>query len=269
MTTIKFARGTRTALDARAQAGTITPYQPYFLTGRNELAIGTTSSDYVTIGMDRGASKEILVPMYVDPVSNPTAWATMTAQCSNMRGTITAIANPADGPGTAAASAYTTVIANHQAAGGKVIGYILSLEGTRDIALMKADVDNWIAFYPTLDGIFVDEMSNDENAAHIALYMQIHDYIKAKSPNLRIVANPGINGSETYMPACDTMIVFEDTPTVFASYVQSAWNAKYPEDRFGMLFFGCAQADMDTLLPQVTAMGIKSVYFTNDVLSNP
>lgn len=213
--------------------------------------------------------KELLVPAYFDPTDHPTLWGQLNTAAAAGKSVVTAIANVNDGPGASQRADFTSVIGALQAVGGKVLGYILSGTGTRDIALMKADVDNWLSWYPTLDGIFVDEMSVDANATHIQLYEDIYAYIKGKDADLRVVSNPGTNGVEAYMNGTDVMVIFEDTYANLASYAQDAWNAKYPPDAFAMLVTTCTEADMNAALPTVSSMRAHSCYFTDDTGSNP
>ena len=212
-------------------------------------------------------NREILIPAYFDPTDSPKLWTQLNNAANSKE--IVAIANPNNGPGKKQQESYASAINALKTNGGKTVGYILSGYGKRGIDLMKKDIDNWLTWYPGIDGIFVDEMSNTNKADHINLYQDIFNYIKGKNTNLRVIGNPGINTLEAYMPTVDTVIIYEDTQANFKSYKQDAWNLRYDASRFGMLFYNATEADMNSLGATIDTMHVGSRYCTNDKLNNP
>ena len=68
----------------------------------------------------------VVIPMYIDPGSSPSAWDEVIAQKKlHPAVPILLIANPNSGPGTYKEAQYVTYIAKERAAGVKVIGYVL------------------------------------------------------------------------------------------------------------------------------------------------
>src|SRR5205085_3190312 len=104
-------------------------------------------------------SAATIVPLYTNP-SDPSWNAVIAAKMQHPKVGVVAIVNPADGPGSAADSGYTSGIARLTAAGIKVIGYVATGYASRTPAVVDADVDRWKSFYPGLGGIFFDEQSN-------------------------------------------------------------------------------------------------------------
>ena len=55
-----------------------------------------------------------------------------------------------------------------------MIGYIYSSYAARPLDQVKADVDRYDGFY-TLDGFFIDEVTNDANEAHLDYYAALYE----------------------------------------------------------------------------------------------
>src|SRR3954466_3215383 len=184
------------------------------------LALVSTSAS-VSRAMD------LLVPAYFYPTGVGDDWSRMTTAAKQI--SLTAIMNPGNGPGTVVDSNYVNVVNSLRGAGGRVIGYIYSDYGNRSLATLKSEVDTWARLYP-IDGIFVDEMANDNNATHQSYYAQLYTYIKSKSKDFTVVGNPGSDTLEAYAtpsPGADTFVTYEG----FAGYgsdTPAAWTSKYP-----------------------------------------
>jgi len=99
-------------------------------------------------------------------------------------GASTVVMNPNSGPGTAPIPDYQRVIDYCHARGQHVIAYVHTSYGGRTAAAVKADIDTSYAFYPGIDGIFLDGMSNA--ASTRSYYQYLYAAIKAK-PGVRII----------------------------------------------------------------------------------
>ena len=137
---------------------------------------------------------DIVVPAYIYPdVQGLKYWNQMVASASKV--SLTVILNPNSGPGSyrprppdklcldaRAADVDPTLVGlvkQLRAKGSKVIGYVYSQGGKRNLSKVYSDVDKYISYYP-IDGIFVDEMSND--AKTVGYYKSLYTYIKGKNP---------------------------------------------------------------------------------------
>src|SRR5205814_2638949 len=135
---------------------------------------------------------------------------------------------------------YTRAVSALRNSGGLVIGYVYSSYTMRAIAEVKTDIDRYNSFY-TIDGIFVDEMTNDSDAAHLAYYEELYRYIKGKQPSYLVVGNPGINTLANYLlrPAADALVTFENN-TGYAQYVPDPWTQTQPAISFADLCYAVA-----------------------------
>ncbi|MBC7756557.1 MAG: spherulation-specific family 4 protein [Bdellovibrio sp.] len=211
------------------------------------------------------ASANILVPAYFYPSFDPAQsnWDEMTAAASKTN--ITAIMNPASGPGSAENSDYTAAINAFRAAGGKVIGYVPTNYGARSQADVLAEVGNYQNFY-NVDGIFLDEMSN--LASNLAYYQTVYGGIKAINSAYSVFGNAGTNTLEGYLTAADVLVTYENQ-TGYEAYVPDAWTQNYAADRFAHLLYNVAsESTMLSNIALAQERNVGYVYVTDDNNSN-
>jgi len=212
---------------------------------------------------------DMLVPSYFYPTSTTTGpWIKLAEAATRIR--MVAILNPNSGPGTQTDPNYAAVAGNLRAAGGKVIGYVSSSYTTRRLADVTADINRYISMYQ-VDGFFIDEMTNDSNAAHIQYYLDLYKYIKGLNWAFVVVGNPGTNVPEDYakLPLADTFVVFESNATEFRSYAPAGWMHRYPASRFSYLVYGASRAQVLDFVVRAKNEGIGYAYITSDALPNP
>jgi len=201
-----------------------------------------------------------IVPLYTDPTDR--SWtAIVTAAVAHPSVEVVAIVNPADGAGASKSADYTTGIASLQAAHIKVIGYVATGYGSHSIASMESEIDKWKSFYPTVQGIFFDEQSNDP--ADVSHYQTLSQYAKSKGLTYT-VGNPGTDVPTAYIGALDTMMVYESDglPTIASL---KAWSA-YAPSNFGIIPYKCS---MDAAFVKQARQYIRYIYLQTDDLPNP
>jgi hypothetical protein len=215
-------------------------------------------------------AEELLVPAYFYPVASRKAnwWGSLAATAP--KAAITAILNPASGPGASVDPNYVTAISHLQTAGGKVIGYVSSSYANRSLSDVVADINKYVAFYP-VQGFFIDEMTNDTDIAHVQFYQSVYNYIKGLDPQYVVVGNPGTSTAEIYasLPVADKLVVFEGSAASYASYVPSAWQAPYGAARFAHIVYGASKSQMAKMMSGAAARGASNLFVTSDKLVNP
>jgi len=214
------------------------------------------------------AELEVIVPAYFYPVPN-SPWDDLNSAASQVN--ITAIMNPGSGPGVAPDSNYVAAVDSLRAAGGKVIGYVHTLFGARDLATVLSEIDDYAAWY-NIDGIFIDEMSNTGPAGTLDYYRDIYNYMKGINPAWELTGNPGTNTLEQYLtwPTADRLIITENFGANYASFTPAAWVDDYQRSQFGNLIHAePSSSSMEAQLLQAIANNAGSIYITDDVLPNP
>ena len=201
------------------------------------------------------------MPLYTDP-SDPSWNAIITAAVAHPTVHVVAIVNPSDGPGSSKSSAYTSGIAALQAAHIEVIGYVATGYGSHSIASMESEMDQWKAFYPTLQGIFFDEQSN--STSDVAHYQTLSQYAKSLGLN-HTVGNPGTDVPAAYIGALDTMLIYESNGVPSISSL-AQWSS-YAPSNFGVIPY--AVSSVNATFVQQARQYVEYIYLTNDDLPNP
>jgi hypothetical protein len=214
-----------------------------------------------------------LVPAYFYPDwwNSPNNWTRMCDAMNRTRGASTAVMNPNSGPGAGANPDYVHVIAGCHARGQHVIGYVHTSYAARSLAAVRSEIDAYYAFYPGIDGIFVDEMSNDSRTR--SYYRSVYQYIRGKPLPHDVVGNPGAVASTAWQlstPVADAVIVFEGTAAAYAGWSPPSWVRNQVASRISNLVFSTPdEAAMRQACASSKSKNAGSMYVTDDVLPNP
>lgn len=266
------ARRTRTAaLTAAAAALALTAFSG--LSGQADAAAGV---------------QHLAVPAYFNPSDAAGAgfWTQIDRAGSQVG---IAVANPSNGPGTAADSGYASAVHGASAAGVKVLGYVdtgyfgttgrTTRGGQTSVAAwtaqINADVANWYAWYGSsgLAGIFFDDALGDcgSGNAHVNLYTGINSTTKQAHPGAFTVDNPGSPAESCYASAADVLVMFENTYSAYTAWAAPAWELSYGDSgKFWHLVYDTpAQSDMDNAVALSKQRNAGYLYVTADNLPNP
>jgi spherulation-specific family 4 protein len=208
----------------------------------------------------------ILVPAYFDPSSG--LWSGLNFAASRVP--LIAIMNPNNGPGLTQNASYVSALSSLHAAGGRVIGYVYSSYATRATNTVKADIDLYFSFY-AVDGIFVDEMTNDADTNHLNYYATLYQYIQTKGTNLLVAGNPGINTLETYLtrPTADLLVTFESN-SGYTTLTVDGWVTNHLARQFSHLPYNVPDAGtMTNYVNLAASRNAGWIYVTDDILPNP
>jgi len=170
--------------------------------------------------------------------------------------------NVSSGPGNAQDSRFVTQIPLIQADGIKVIGYVNSAFAANSLATVEADIDKWYTWYPSLDGIFLDEINLD--VSNHVYYSTLYTYTKAKAATVLSVINCYRIPDSTYIDCADKFVIFEGTAATFInSYADATWIHSNPASMFAAMITSNSPACMHQCLPLLTQRNIGYAYFSN------
>ncbi|MCA9940992.1 MAG: spherulation-specific family 4 protein [Anaerolineales bacterium] len=215
----------------------------------------------------------ILIPMYVYPANiftNPVYNQLIALKKTYHDVPVYAILNPANGPGAVADGNYTAAIERLHGAGIFILGYVSTAYTARPYATVTADVDAWQTLYPDVDGIFFDEMTNDNNQGHVNYYQGLNNYAHAAGL-YPTVGNPGAGTLEIYFSSntADVIVIHENSSWPTEADLKGDYDGGYADyhyrQRAGLVY---AQG-MDTAQFQVLRHYLGLVYVTDDTLPNP
>jgi hypothetical protein len=210
----------------------------------------------------------IVVPAYFYPAGDGlAAWKRMIASADQTP--ITAIVNPASGPGKRVDPAYTEVFRLAQPSKIRLIGYVTLSYARRPISEVKTEIDTWLQFYPEVTGIFFDEQPSPADQAGFA--REAFAYAREKIAKGAILSNPGVPCAREYFdsPALPTICVFEHREG-YEKLQLPAWTRAVPRDRRLILLYDVpTAAAMRERLRSIVEKSVGCVYVTNRTGDNP
>jgi hypothetical protein len=187
----------------------------------------------------------ILIPLYIYPSTGGA-----TSEFANVislarlypKVPIYVIINPATGPGTITDGNYTDAIKKLKSAGVKVLGYVTTNYGVKQIGDILIDIDTWTTFYPDIDSIFLDDMiyENPLSTEMRDFYVQAKDYAHSKGL-FPVIANPGSAIPDSYYDnkLSDIFVIHENTAWPTESAIRDfSYNADHNRNKRAIIVFG-------------------------------
>ena len=238
----------------------------------NNATFGDPAYGVAKAGFYKAASSStgmrILVPAYFYPTSAD--WSSVVAQSASMQGRIWMIANPNSGPGSGVDANYTTGINNMHSAGGHVLGYVATGYGTKSSATVQNEIASWYSWYPSIDGIFLDEQANTSGVE--SLYQSYYNFVKGEKSTALIVGNPGTSTLESYLfyngnRVTDVLCLFEDS-TPFGSWTPPSWCSRYGKENFYVLQIACSASSWQSTTDHAASENMGWIYSTDRTLSS-
>lgn len=162
-----------------------------------------------------------LVPAYFYPTNAGVGGDWGQLESAALRIPVTAIFNPASGPGTSYNSDYANALSLLEGNGGRAVGYVDTDYGMRPLSVVETDIRDYIQFYGSrVDGFFLDEMSTDPS--NTSYYQQLYGYIESlTSGHYQVIGNPGTATPPDYLfaspPIADTFVTYEGYASGYTS----------------------------------------------------
>jgi hypothetical protein len=226
----------------------------------------------------RAGFEGILVPAYFYPGTGGPGgvgdgWAAMDAAAGTVP--ITAIFNPASGPGPSMDPVYAAAMTNLENSGGHVVAYVYSGNGSVPLATVETQIQTYISQYGRLiNGFFIDGMFVLPST--LSYYQGIYGFIKGESASYTVIGNPGqpfLNGvtPTDYLTTADVFNIFEGSNTAFGAYPYTLnWFQSYPSNRFSNIIYDVPTASaMLTDVNSAVQLNAGYVYVTDQTLPNP
>jgi Spherulation-specific family 4 len=229
------------------------------------IAHGLTRESKISLAK-RQSKLNILIPLYIYPNwydRDKYIWKQVVVAAKKVP--ITAIINPNNGPnGTPPNVDYQQGIRDLRQAGVRIVGYVHSNYGKRDLNLVKADIDLYTKHF-NVDGIFIDETASSRDK--LDYYQKVYQYIKSQRKSLQVIINPGTHLDESYMkkPVADVAVIFENDRKVWNAYQPPVYIQNYSAPHFAALVHTAANKKvMKGILDRAINANFGYVYITND-----
>ena len=211
----------------------------------------------------RPGTVKMAVPAYFAPPSPE--WQRLITSAPTI-GMI--VFNPNSGPGSAPDPAYTKVIADAQAAGITMLGYVATSYGARAEADVVADINRYYDFY-ALSGIYFAEgpMENDCMPME-AMYHRMSDAVHARDPAAFLAV--GTRFCPTYIYFFDLMVQFARNWNEYQTdYKPPSWMPANSPQRFCHFVNSVPASDASAALSRVISNGAGWVFVTDQSDPNP
>jgi hypothetical protein len=207
----------------------------------------------------------MIIPLYLYPDSTSSNWDPLfAAHAANPAVPIIAIVSAGLTAPTGKADAhYQRAVARLLAAGIRVAGYVPTTYGDRPVDEVKANIDRWLTHYPGIDAVFFDEQGYEVGQEDH--YRQLAAYARARGMTMTI-GNPGTDIPESFVGVLDTTMIYESKGLPTAARI-GGWHAKYDRKNFGIIPYGCTEADLAFVATAKQTVGW--IYLQSDVLPNP
>jgi hypothetical protein len=201
------------------------------------------------------------IPAYAYPTDR-TMWSALAALPPGS----TIILDPADGPGKAMDPTYQRALAPVRERGVKILGYIDTAFGTRDVSTILEEAKAYEAWYQP-DGIFLDQTPGD--ASFLPAFRTI--IVGLRSQGYQVVLNPGQPKiAPEYVDLADHVINFEGTWASYQKFRVPRWVRTFPRDKFWHLVHETGDAaTMRRAVRFALQRHAGTVYVTDATMPNP
>lgn len=210
----------------------------------------------------------MLVPMYDYPTAGSALWNGVRDAAGTVE--ITAIINPSNGPGTSADTNYQKRIAELEARGVALAGYVYTGYGERPLEDVIADIDTFRILYPQVTMLFVDEQSADP--ATLDYYEAIHSHAAAAGYT-RVFGNPGTASPEELTRSASlplTTVIYESGYAGWPAYAADPYVASRSAEDFAMMVTNVGTpARMRACVDLAKSRNIGYIFVTHDKGGNP
>jgi Spherulation-specific family 4 len=216
--------------------------------------------------------QRLLIPAYFYPSGSQ--WQEMCDALDDRGIEAVIVMNPASGPGTVADSTYAAVLDYCLSKRQQVIGYIDTDYRERNLALVKAEVEQFYALYPGIAGVFLDQVSNEPRRAVKTYYRKLYRHIKDTRPDALVVGNPGVPALTPWQVRgggiADILCVFEMPAAEYADWSPPNWVASRDAATFAQLVYGTGDAnDTASVCAATVEKNAGWIYVTQGLMPNP
>ena len=202
-----------------------------------------------------------LIPMYIYP-SPLTSWTTVNGYAPTVK---YVVANASSGPGTTVDPNYATAIANAQAAGITVLGYVDTNYGAVPAGTVSTNIGLWESLYG-VTSIFFDRAAT--STGELSYYTTVCGYVHATAGAVAVL-NHGAIPNVGYAALGDILVVFEGAYSSWSSFSPPSWFASYPPSKFAVLVYSASgTATMAGVVTQAQQYGIGNIYVTDEADDN-
>lgn len=219
----------------------------------------------------------IILPLYLYPGENGTAWSDVTSTIDAYPGVQwQIIVNPNSGPGTSSYPSDPNIISGlaklNSYSNVNTVGYVDTAHGQKDISSVNAETDvyaSWAGYSDaniSIGGIYFDDVSSEESSSMYSYYETVAAHARSSmKTSAHVVFNPGYRAPTQLFSYANTIVEFEDS---LAHYQSEDIIDQIPTQFRGQsalqIYSTPEGTDVGSLMSTMAQSGIEAVYFGED-----
>lgn len=240
----------------------------YILTALSVAILGVVTTNVTTNAKadEKSDKMEMIIPGYSYPSESSQYWSTLQKDNTSIAYTVL---NQNNGDFTSKDANYERLFKENTAHGLNNLAYVHLSYGSRDVKAIEANIDAYINLYgkDNVKGFFLDETDTLDAKGRNQL-KTLYQYIKAKNPDLLVVANRGTSVTDEAYDYADVFCTFESSADSYINDYRkdiSKWESDPTKaDKIMHIVYEAKPEDYNKIVELAKQRHVKYLFVTSD-----
>ena len=240
----------------------------YILTALSVAMLGVVTTNVTTNAKadEKSDKMEMIIPGYSYPSESSQYWSTLQKDNTSIAYTVL---NQNNGDFTSKDANYERLFKENTAHGLNNLAYVHLSYGSRDVKAIEANIDAYINLYgkDNVKGFFLDETDTLDAKGRNQL-KTLYQYIKAKNPELLVVANRGTSVTDEAYDYADVFCTFESSADSYINDYRkdiSKWESDTTKtDKVMHIVYEAKPEDYNKIVELAKQRHVKYLFVTSD-----
>lgn len=240
----------------------------YILTALSVAMLGVVTTNVTTNAKadEKSDKMEMIIPGYSYPSESSQYWSTLQKDNTSIAYTVL---NQNNGDFTSKDANYERLFKENTAHGLNNLAYVHLSYGSRDVKAIEANIDTYINLYgkDNVKGFFLDETDTLDAKGRNQL-KTLYQYIKAKNPDLLVVANRGTSVTDEAYDYADVFCTFESSADSYINDYRkdiSIWESDPTKaDKIMHIVYEAKPEDYNKIVELAKQRHVKYLFVTSD-----
>ena len=240
----------------------------YILTALSVAMLGVVTTNITTNAKadEKSDKMEMIIPGYSYPSESSQYWSTLQKDNTSIAYTVL---NQNNGDFTSKDANYERLFKDNTAHGLNNLAYVHLSYGSRDVKAIEANIDAYINLYgkDNVKGFFLDETDTLDAKGRNQL-KTLYQYIKAKNPDLLVVANRGTSVTDEAYDYADVFCTFESSADSYINDYRkdiSKWESDPTKaDKIMHIVYEAKPEDYNKIVELAKQRHVKYLFVTSD-----
>ena len=240
----------------------------YILTALSVAMLGVVTTNVTTNAKadEKSDKMEMIIPGYSYPSESSQYWSTLQKDNTSIAYTVL---NQNNGDFTSKDANYERLFKENTAHGLNNLAYVHLSYGSRDVKAIETNIDTYINLYgkDNVKGFFLDETDTLDVKGRNQL-KTLYQYIKAKNPDLLVVANRGTSVTDEAYDYADVFCTFESSADSYINDYRkdiSKWESDPAKaDKIMHIVYEAKPEDYNKIVELAKQRHVKYLFVTSD-----